>query len=189
MQVTVDLEELMALRREQTRLAARVDELLEHNTRLVEERRAVDRKAMVRAFFVVAGQAIAERPRVPDDELLRFRLRLVVEEFFELLRACTCHLSCDMISEAELLVSDAIALFKSSSVNFPELVDATVDIDYVVEGLRIAFGVDSNAVWDEVHRANRNKCGGPRREDGKLMKPPGWKPPDIAGVLARMGAG
>ena len=28
------------------------------------------------------------------------------------------------------------------------------------------------------------KAGGPLREDGKRLKPPGWTPPDIAGVLA-----
>lgn len=31
------------------------------------------------------------------------------------------------------------------------------------------------------------KLGGPRRADGKVMKPIGWRPPDIEGVLNRQG--
>ncbi len=38
--------------------------------------------------------------------------------------------------------------------------------------------------WDEVHRSNMAKVGGPIRGDGKRLKPEGWTPPDVAGVLA-----
>jgi predicted HAD superfamily Cof-like phosphohydrolase len=34
-----------------------------------------------------------------------------------------------------------------------------------------------------VHRANLAKAGGPRRADGKLLKPPGWQPADVTAVL------
>jgi hypothetical protein len=30
------------------------------------------------------------------------------------------------------------------------------------------------------------KVGGRRRADGKWLKPAGWSPPDIAGLLARL---
>jgi predicted HAD superfamily Cof-like phosphohydrolase len=34
-----------------------------------------------------------------------------------------------------------------------------------------------------VHRANLQKAGGPRRNDGKLLKPPGWQPADVKSVI------
>jgi predicted HAD superfamily Cof-like phosphohydrolase len=40
-------------------------------------------------------------------------------------------------------------------------------------------------VWKEVHRSNMAKLeGGVRkREDGKILKPEGWTPPDVEGVM------
>lgn len=51
------------------------------------------------------------------------------------------------------------------------------------------------ALWDEVQRSNEAKAieqpDGSfkvvRRADGKILKPPGWTPPDIAGVLRAHG--
>jgi predicted HAD superfamily Cof-like phosphohydrolase len=36
----------------------------------------------------------------------------------------------------------------------------------------------------EVHRANMHKTDGPRRADGKQLKPEGWRPADVRAVLA-----
>lgn len=48
-------------------------------------------------------------------------------------------------------------------------------------------GIDLRPVWSEVHAANMRKTTGPVREDGKRLKPEGWQPPDIAGVLRAQG--
>lgn len=68
-------------------------------------------------------------------------------------------------------------------VNTVEVADALADIDYVVQGAALTFGIPHDAVFDEVHRSNLAKVGGPVRADGKKLKPEGWTPPDIAGVL------
>jgi predicted HAD superfamily Cof-like phosphohydrolase len=34
-------------------------------------------------------------------------------------------------------------------------------------------------IFAEIHRSNMNKLNGPKRADGKQLKPEGWKPPDI----------
>jgi predicted HAD superfamily Cof-like phosphohydrolase len=44
------------------------------------------------------------------------------------------------------------------------------------------LGVDVRPFFDEVHRSNMAKLGGPVRDDGKIQKPEGWRPPDIAGL-------
>jgi predicted HAD superfamily Cof-like phosphohydrolase len=66
-----------------------------------------------------------------------------------------------------------------------EVLDGLSDLAVVTFGAAETFGIDLEPYTDEVMRSNMAKLGGPIREDGKLQKPPGWTPPDIAGVLAR----
>lgn len=51
------------------------------------------------------------------------------------------------------------------------------------------LGVDLRPFFREVHRTNMNKLKGPKREDGKQLKPDGWKPPRIEAMLYRLGQG
>jgi predicted HAD superfamily Cof-like phosphohydrolase len=62
-------------------------------------------------------------------------------------------------------------------------IDGLCDVLYVVYGAALEWGVDLAPFWDEVQRSNMAKVGGPTRPDGKRLKPEGWQPPDIAGVL------
>ncbi len=67
--------------------------------------------------------------------------------------------------------------------------DALADIVYVAYGTAHVYGIDLDAVLDEVHASNMTKLGADgrpiRRADGKILKGPGYRPPDIAAVLAR----
>lgn len=65
-----------------------------------------------------------------------------------------------------------------------DAIDGMCDVLCVIYGTAVEFGVDLAPFWDEVHRTNMAKQGGPVREDGKRLKPEGWRPPDIRGVLA-----
>lgn len=62
-------------------------------------------------------------------------------------------------------------------------IDGMCDLLCVVYGTACEFGIDLAPFWDEVHRSNMAKFGGPLHPDGKRLKPAGWSPPDIAGVL------
>lgn len=62
-------------------------------------------------------------------------------------------------------------------------IDGLCDLLCVTYGAAAEFGIDLAPFWDEVHRTNMAKVGGPVREDGKRLKPDGWTPPDIKGVL------
>ena len=77
--------------------------------------------------------------------------------------------------------------FASINVDLPKAIDALADLDYVVEGSRLSFGVHGDAIADEVHRANMTKMGGGRDEHGKVKKPEGWTPPDIEKCLRDQG--
>ncbi len=61
------------------------------------------------------------------------------------------------------------------------------DVVYVAYGTAHSLGIPLDRVIVEVHRANMSKIGpdGPKyREDGKLLKPPSFRPADVAAVLS-----
>jgi hypothetical protein len=68
-------------------------------------------------------------------------------------------------------------------------VDALVDVIYFAAGRLYEMGVDGPAVFDEVHRANMEKRRGelskrPGSRGHDAVKPVGWTPPNVAGVIA-----
>ena len=67
-----------------------------------------------------------------------------------------------------------------------EAIDGKCDLLYVTFGAGVEEGVDLQLFFDEVHRTNMAKVGGATREDGKTLKPPGWKPPRIAEMLEEL---
>ena len=70
-----------------------------------------------------------------------------------------------------------------------EVVDAICDLLYVTYGAASALGVDIEPFFAEVHRSNMAKLGDDgkpiRREDGKVLKPLTWTPPDLMSILRR----
>lgn len=58
------------------------------------------------------------------------------------------------------------------------------DVLYVVYGTGWVFDLDLNAALREIHRAAMDKMrAGIRRADGKIMKPPGFVPPDMTAAV------
>lgn len=138
---------------------------------------------MVREFHFKFGHPVAWRADQPiDAEVIRFRLRLIAEEFVELLDACLDHEKNEGSTGEKWRAFIANAVIK---VNLPELVDALADLEYVIEGTRATLGINGRPIMEEVHRANMAKiANGP---DGKPVKPEGWTPPDIERVLRAQG--
>ena len=92
---------------------------------------------------------------------------------------------CDLITEEydELRV----ALANKDQV---ETLDALVDILVVTIGAIHSMGSDGEGAWREVMATNFNKISRQtgkvlRREDGKILKPEGWEPPQLAKYLKR----
>jgi predicted HAD superfamily Cof-like phosphohydrolase len=97
-------------------------------------------------------------PSIPDSKQKHLRVSLIQEELDELQDA--------LINEDIISVADAIA-----------------DLLYVVYGAALACGLDMEPIFNEVHRSNMAKVGGVIREDGKLMKPDTWTPPNLKIVM------
>lgn len=68
------------------------------------------------------------------------------------------------------------------------IADALADIVYVAYGSAHVYGIDLDEVLEEVHTSNMTKLGADgrpeRREDGKILKGPGYRAPDVKSVLA-----
>jgi len=65
-----------------------------------------------------------------------------------------------------------------------EQLDACMDMIWVILGYCHMKKFDIRGAWDEVSRSNLCKIDSKtgkviRREDGKILKPEGWKPPDL----------
>ena len=69
-----------------------------------------------------------------------------------------------------------------------EMLDACMDMIWVILGFCHMKGYKVDAAWNEVARSNLAKIdpfSGKvlKREDGKVLKPEGWKPPDLTGYV------
>ena len=70
-----------------------------------------------------------------------------------------------------------------------ETLDACFDMIWVIAGDMHSRGWDCEAAWDEGARSNLAKIDPTtgkviRREDGKILKPEGWKTPDFKKFIA-----
>jgi predicted HAD superfamily Cof-like phosphohydrolase len=71
-----------------------------------------------------------------------------------------------------------------------EQLDALIDILVVTIGAIHSAGFDGEGAWKEVMATNFAKVDREtgrvrKREDGKVLKPQGWTPPDLKGYLTR----
>ncbi len=69
-----------------------------------------------------------------------------------------------------------------------EQIDACFDMIWVIIGFMHSRGWNCDAIWDEGAKSNLAKIDSKtgkvlKREDGKVMKPEGWKPPDFSKFL------
>jgi len=170
-----------ALRAENAQLNKQLTNVQKRCTELLEERRRAHIDYSVREFHLKHGHPAPVGVAVPPEDRVRFRARLIVEEFLETLEAMLPSPTySELRDQLNWIVKNAPV-----QVNMVEFIDGTHDLDYVVAGTRVEFGYDGREGALEVHRANMEK--GVDDGTGKPSKPEGWKPPDIEGVLRRQG--
>lgn len=129
----------------------------------------------VAAFHEVTDTPVCTVPAFPSDARVDLRSDLIVEECIkELLASLYCR--------------DMVGVF-----------DGAVDTIYVIVGLCHELGIPLAEGWADVQRTNMAKAvdviddsGASvrmvlRRPDGKVLKPPGWKPPDLRRILLAHG--
>lgn len=119
---------------------------------------------MVGEFHQVFDQKDATKPTLVPKNLGKLRYSLLLEENKEYLEA---------VEKGDLV----------------EIADALGDQLYIIYGTILKHGLQDKIedVFKEIHRSNMSKLGADGkpiyREDGKILKGPGYTRPDIASII------
>jgi predicted HAD superfamily Cof-like phosphohydrolase len=110
----------------------------------------------VATFMSAAGQSI----NTDNQEQAELYLKLIHEEFLEMIAAVTN--SDDVLT-----------------------IDGCFDTIWVIVGYMLSRGWSCERIWDEGALSNLRKIDREtqkvlKREDGKVLKPEGWQPPDFS---------
>ena len=137
---------------------------------------------LVRDFHEKFLLTTNSEPTIPSEEDMALRDELIAEEFLTEYR--------DAVRDRDLV----------------KIADALGDILYVVYGAGVTYGIDLQSVFEEIHRSNMSKLWSDvsevsrenpdytvnrvadgkfvvHRPDGKVVKPPGYSPPDLQKVM------
>ena len=122
---------------------------------------------LVREMCSAFGQDVHSELHKPANAVRGLRLRLLSEEFREYMEA-------------------------EKSTNPVDIADALGDMLVVIYGTAAAYGIDLDAVVREIHASNMTKVQPDgtvlRDEYGKICKPDGYRPPQLAPILGDLGA-
>lgn len=128
---------------------------------------------------VVDGEASVDRDRV------HMRMALIAEEFAELVAAVYGARAGERVEAA----FTAAVADDDGTRDAVGAADALGDLVYVVYGMALECAIPLPAVLAEIQASNLSKLGADGRpilrEDGKVLKGPGYFPPNIEKVLAR----
>ena len=112
----------------------------------------------VKTFMKTFGQEVKEKSEFPNEKVINLRIKLIEEELQEL--------------------KEAIA-----NKDIVEVADAFTDILVVTYGGGLAFGIDLDKCFEEVHSSNMSKLGENGKpiynELGKVMKGPNYNKPNL----------
>lgn len=156
----------------------------------------------VEEFYVKfkQGEFIHSSPSLSEETLsserLHLRMKLIAEEFFELVEATFGE---NAAASLKLAWKNAEAQ-DDGTRDLVETADALADMIYVIVGLALEAGIDLDAVFREVHRSNLSKLddrGEPIISDGitpseydgkvkpagKILKSKKFTEPQIAKIL------
>lgn len=121
----------------------------------------------VRIFHETYGLPVKDAPDISDPKTNALRINLLAEEVEELKEA---------LDNGDIV----------------EVLDALTDIQYVLDGAYLSFGLHDvkQAAFEEVQRSNMSKLGEDgkpivRPEDGKILKGPNYFKPDISQFIKK----
>ena len=141
-----------------------------------------DYQAKLREWARMTGERMPAAPEMPTETERVLRCRLLLEETMEYISASGCNVL--HWSDGRMTVE---ARPDMCEADFTAMAHENADVLYIAFGNAVAMGVDMGPVFEAVHAANMRKAGPDgtvqKRTDGKILKPDGWKPADVAAVL------
>lgn len=159
-------------------------------------------QSRVEQFMTLAKQEVKTVPSVPSDAVVILRAKLLIEECIETLRSLGVSLQYKLgltlaedkkflleIDLSKLNYKKDVEYIKTAPTDIVGVADGAADISVVNIGMLSAFGIKDKALLEEVDANNLAKFGEGHsfREDGKLIKPPNHRPPNIVDVLKKQG--
>jgi len=117
----------------------------------------------VKDFHLATGCYVGSIPHLPKQSVLELRRTLAAEELFEQVEA-------------------------EGRGDLGKAIDALGDRLYVLLGDCVAYGIDIEPIFNEIHRSNMTKTiDGNFREDGKYLKGPSYEPPNLRPLIKAQG--
>lgn len=108
-------------------------------------------------------------------DLLAFRKKLIGEEVEEL------------YAEIDKARAEIEAGGSVSRDTLAAMMKELADVQYILSGMVVTFGMPADRVFDRVHHSNMSKLGHDgkpvHREDGKVMKGPHYHPPKLDDLI------
>lgn len=157
---------------------------------------------LVRQFHTTFKHPVAKQLTTADVRFRRLRVKLIADELAELCQALGVPLQVSVMTSGapdNKKVGQFNGMFQTvkvgsedqchpdSKVDLVETADALADLDYVVQGSNLTFGIPAGLVMYEVHSSNMSKLGDDGNpiwdQDGKVVKGPNYREPDIKAVL------
>jgi predicted HAD superfamily Cof-like phosphohydrolase len=154
----------------------------------------------IKQFMQLAKQDTPENPIMPDLKTRKLRAALILEEVLETIEGLGLKVVIELDEDkvngllqeldeyevAEVSVKKKkFTLVESGKPNLKDIADGIADISVVSIGTLVACGVTDKGLLEMVDQNNLEKFGPGHsyREDGKLIKPKGHKPPDIQAYI------
>jgi predicted HAD superfamily Cof-like phosphohydrolase len=143
----------------------------------------------VKEFTRDSGFDVPDKPEIMKEEDIKFIVKMVLSELLELISTIitfngerrqfiyNCLDECD-------LPKNVFDIHNNNKIpRIAEQSDSAVDIIYYLYNAFCKKGINLSKIFNLVHQANMNKLFPDgtfhKREDGKIIKPEGWKEPDI----------
>jgi predicted HAD superfamily Cof-like phosphohydrolase len=120
---------------------------------------------LVLEFHRKMGFTVNQEPTKLSDKLWRIRYNNTIDELVEL-----------QLAEQGLEIGMS---------GIEEVADALGDLLYFIYGTAVAHGIDMEPVLEEIHRSNMTKDP-PTTTDGKAVKGPNYRPPDLLPIIKRL---
>lgn len=152
--------------------------------------------SLVREFNQAAQQACPDRPEAMCKRDVEFLVKMMLDEMMELM--ATVHypddaknVMIDMIENSKDIPKTEYPDTQEGKIDkIADQADALVDAYYYSLNAACKRGINISKVFQIVHAANMAKMDPTtgmfiKREDGKILKPPGWQPPDVRGEILR----
>jgi len=139
--------------------------------------------------FTTKTMDVPSTPRAMSKDEVMFIVRMVMSELNELVQTVVLYEDTQVFMEEALRTIDQRELPRPTTEAeiIADQADALVDAMYYIENAAVKAGVNLSSVFKLVHAANMDKFrnGVIRREDGKIVKPADWQPPNIVDEILR----